>query len=69
MDLYLYNCNNNGISLKIYQQCVASGLNYQWQEVNAVHAFMRDEGERYDGALALQMYQQAVQFFQRTLLS
>ncbi|HCA77074.1 MAG TPA: dienelactone hydrolase, partial [Alteromonas sp.] len=31
--------------------------------------FMRDEGERYDGALALQMYQQAVQFFQRTLLS
>ncbi|MEC8228802.1 MAG: dienelactone hydrolase family protein [Pseudomonadota bacterium] len=54
--------------LKIYQQCVASGLNYQWQEVNAVHAFMRDEGERYDGALALQMYQQAVQFFQRTLL-
>lgn len=51
----------------IYQQCVATGLNYQWQEVNAVHAFMRDEGDRYDGALALQMYQQAVAFFQRTL--
>lgn len=53
--------------LKIYQQCLATGLNYQWQEVNAVHAFMRDEGERYDGALALQMYQQAAQFFHRTL--
>ena len=55
--------------LKIYQQCMETGLNYHWQEVNAVHAFMRDEGERYDGALALQMYQQAVQFFQRTLVT
>ena len=51
----------------IYQHCIASGLNYQWLEVNAVHAFMRDEGDRYDGALALQMYQQATSFFQRTL--
>ncbi len=52
---------------KIYQQCVATGINYHWQEVNAQHAFMRDEGERYDAALAITMYQQAVALFNRTL--
>lgn len=53
--------------LAIYQRCIESKLNYQWTEVNGVHAFMRDEGERYDGALALKMYQNAVALFQRTL--
>ncbi|WP_404340715.1 dienelactone hydrolase family protein [Pseudoalteromonas mariniglutinosa] len=53
--------------LKIYQQAVATGINYQWQEVNAQHAFMRDEGDRYDPALAINMYQQAIALFQRTL--
>lgn len=43
------------------------GLNYQWLEVNAQHAFMRDEGERYDPELALEMYNRARQFFQRVL--
>lgn len=52
---------------KIYQQCVATDINYQWQEVNAQHAFMRDEGERYDAALAITMYQQAVALFSRML--
>ncbi|NYR13446.1 dienelactone hydrolase family protein [Pseudoalteromonas sp. MIP2626] len=52
---------------KIYQQCVSTGINYQWLEVNAQHAFMRDEGERYDAALAISMYQQAVALFNRTL--
>ncbi|MGO3300078.1 MAG: dienelactone hydrolase family protein [Pseudoalteromonas sp.] len=52
---------------KIYQQAVTTGINYQWQEVNAQHAFMRDEGERYDPALAISMYQQAVALFSRTL--
>ncbi|WP_193038706.1 dienelactone hydrolase family protein [Pseudoalteromonas nigrifaciens] len=52
---------------KIYQQCVNTGINYQWQEVNAQHAFIRDEGERYDAALAISMYQQAVALFNRTL--
>lgn len=51
----------------IYQRCIQSGLNYQWSEVNGVHAFMRDEGDRYDGALALRIYQDAVALFQRTL--
>lgn len=53
--------------LAIYQRCIESGLNYQWNEVNAVHAFMRDGGDRYDGALALRMYQDAVALFQRAL--
>ncbi len=53
--------------LQLYQQFQASGLNYNWLEVNAVHAFMRDEGDRYDSALALEMYERARQFFVRTL--
>ena len=54
------------------RQCIhdvmsANGVNFTWHEVNAQHAFMRDEGERYDAALALQMYRHAVDFFQRCL--
>jgi len=52
---------------KMYQHFQAINLNYTWQEVNAQHAFMRDEGERYDPDLALEMYQSAKQFFTRTL--
>lgn len=52
---------------KLYNHFQQSGLNYQWLEVNAQHAFMRDEGERYDPALALEMYLKAQQFFNRTL--
>ncbi|MBQ4890578.1 dienelactone hydrolase [Shewanella sp. UCD-FRSSP16_17] len=51
----------------IYQKLEQEGVSFSWQEVNAQHAFMRDEGERYDAALALQMYLQAVAFFQRLL--
>jgi carboxymethylenebutenolidase len=32
------------------------GANFQWLEVNAAHAFMRDEGYRYDPALAYYCY-------------
>ncbi len=53
--------------LKLYQHFQAVGLNFHWQEVNGQHAFMRDEGERYDPALALEMYQKAKDFFTRTL--
>lgn len=51
----------------LLQHFQAVGLNYQWHEVNAQHAFMRDEGERYDPALALEMYNKAASFFQRCL--
>ncbi len=53
--------------LKLYQHFQSCGIDYQWLEVNAVHAFMRDEGDRYDPALALEMYQRAKDFFHRTL--
>ena len=53
--------------VKIHQHLISCGNNFTWHEFNAQHAFMRDEGERYDPALALQVYQMAVGFFQRTL--
>jgi carboxymethylenebutenolidase len=46
---------------------MASKNNFSWHEFNAQHAFMRDEGERYDPALALRVYGMAVELFQRTL--
>ncbi len=51
--------------LKIYQALSNCGANFSWHELNAQHAFMRDEGERYDPALALWVYQQAITLFQR----
>jgi carboxymethylenebutenolidase len=35
-------------------------LNYTWHEVNGQHAFMRDEGERYDAQVAGIGYQLAL---------
>lgn len=52
---------------KLLQHFQSVGMNYQWHEVNAQHAFMRDEGERYDSELALHMYSEARQFFNRCL--
>jgi carboxymethylenebutenolidase len=54
--------------LRIYTACQRTGINFHWQEVNAQHAFMRDEGGRYDAALAISMYQQAVALFNRSLV-
>ncbi|WP_339898766.1 dienelactone hydrolase family protein [Paraglaciecola polaris] len=42
-------------------------LLYSWHELNAQHAFMRDEGDRYDPAIALSCYQMAIQLFNRRL--
>jgi len=51
----------------IHQTLLATDVVFSWQEFNASHAFMRDEGERYDPALALNIYAQSVAFFNRTL--
>jgi len=51
----------------IYAKLEETQRNFSWHEVNAQHAFMRDEGERYDAEIALQMYLKAVAFFQRIL--
>ena len=51
----------------IYDTMIEKNVTFSWHEVNAQHAFMRDEGERYDAALALESYRMAVAFFQRCL--
>ncbi|NVK25823.1 MAG: dienelactone hydrolase family protein [Gammaproteobacteria bacterium] len=51
----------------IREQLIANNVNFCWQEVNAQHAFMRDEGERYDAALAMECYRQSIALFHRTL--
>jgi len=47
----------------VHQALLASGCRFSWHEFDANHAFMRDEGERYDPALALWVYQQAKTVF------
>jgi carboxymethylenebutenolidase len=47
----------------IHQTLSQNEIDFSWHEVNAQHAFMRDEGERYDPALAFKMYSMAIDFF------
>lgn len=39
----------------IYDAMTEAGTPFTWHEFNAEHAFIRDEGHRYDAALALQL--------------
>jgi carboxymethylenebutenolidase len=41
---------------------------YEWHEVNAANAFLRDEGPRYDPARFIQSMGWMLAMFQRTLL-
>jgi carboxymethylenebutenolidase len=43
------------------------GTVYQWHEVNAQHAFLRDEGPRYDPALASHCLGLVIELFGRCL--
>lgn len=43
------------------------GARFQWIEVNAAHAFLRDEGYRYDPALAHLCYSLVFELFHRRL--
>jgi carboxymethylenebutenolidase len=43
------------------------GAKFTWHEVNAAHAFMRDEGPRYDSALAYQCLGLVFELFHRQL--
>jgi len=52
---------------EIYRKLAEAGLTFTWHEFNGQHAFMRDEGERYDPQLAVTGYQLALQLFGRTL--
>jgi carboxymethylenebutenolidase len=42
-----------------------TGRNFTWHELNAAHAFLRDEGPRYDPALALLSYRLVLDLFAR----
>lgn len=51
----------------VYKNLVENSVNFTWHEFNGVHAFMRDEGERYDAELQLLGYQLAIGLFRRVL--
>jgi carboxymethylenebutenolidase len=44
-----------------------AGVKLNWHEVNGAHAFLRDEGVRYDPELARSMFGLALDLFHRTL--
>lgn len=51
----------------IYQALHDAGLHFSWHELNAEHAFMRDEGSRYDAEAARICMSIALALFQRVL--
>ena len=52
---------------KVYDRLIETGTRLQWHEVNGAHAFLRDEGPRYDAALAYQCYGLVFELFHRKL--
>ena len=52
---------------RIYSAMHEARLNFTWHEFNWPHAFLRDEGPRYDPALALTCCGLALELFQRKL--
>ncbi len=51
----------------IYRHLTDAGTNFTWHEFNAEHAFMRDEGLRYNAALAQICYSMSFELFHRKL--
>lgn len=51
----------------IYKALADANTNFSWHEFNGAHAFMRDEGVRYDAAAARIVYGMAVELFKRKL--
>lgn len=51
----------------IYDALTASNVWFTWHEFNAAHAFLRDEGDRYDPAAARHVMGLAADLFARTL--
>jgi len=52
---------------EVYARLAALNLDFTWHEFNGQHAFMRDEGERYDAQLARLGYELSFDLFARTL--
>ena len=53
--------------MTVHARLDAVDTRYSWMEVNGAHAFMRDEGARYDPELALELYRLVLAFFHRRL--
>lgn len=53
--------------LRIHARLEEVNARFQWHEVNGAHAFLRDEGPRYDPALAYQCYGLVFELFHRRL--
>jgi len=53
--------------LKVYQALSEAGTRFRWHEVNGEHAFMRDEGPRYDAEVARECMEIALGLFHREL--
>ena len=51
----------------IYDAMTAADASFTWHEFNGEHAFMRDEGHRYDPALAHIVYTLINQHLHQTL--
>jgi carboxymethylenebutenolidase len=51
----------------IYEAMADANLHFTWHEFNGQHAFMRDEGHRYDPALAQLCYTLVLELFKRRL--
>jgi carboxymethylenebutenolidase len=49
----------------IHERLVATSRAFTWHELNAQHAFLRDEGPRYDAELALTAYRLLLDLFRR----
>lgn len=52
---------------RVRERLEAVGARYEWLEFNAAHAFMRDEGHRYDPVLAARAIGAAIDLFRRAL--
>jgi carboxymethylenebutenolidase len=50
---------------KIHARLLEAGRCFTWHELNAAHAFLRDEGPRYDPQLALLSYRLVLDLFGR----
>jgi carboxymethylenebutenolidase len=53
--------------MKVLERLNEVGTRLNWHEVNGAHAFLRDEGVRYDPDLARSMFGLALDLFRRTI--
>jgi len=51
----------------VQERLTEAGITFTWHEFNGAHAFMRDEGPRYDPELALIGYRLVIDLFRRKL--